>query len=351
MRSQPHSTSPSVFPLDNAFTPAYLVRLREQEEVLTVAEAELSGPWKIEPVPGKPGAVAVLRQWEDVEAGDPPVAVLWHVETARLLSVLLPVIDREPLFYLEDGAVPEGYPLIAVYGDQGPQVAGWLDRSEPRWAEGLHPGGDRSLACRSGDSARSGRAGGRGAGRADSRSAATGVGFGPAVVTPGRHGGSAPTCPAWRVRWRVRRGFPRTKVSLARPGSGAKRPQIVSHTPPIASHTPPIRSRAPLIASRAPLIPSRAPRIDSRGPLLPIGASRTRPQRLVFELEAHVFEFEVYLWELEAPGISFEGLGKEFEASKRDSTPPERRSTAMTPPAEPERRDSSPDPGPSGRGG
>jgi hypothetical protein len=25
-----------------------------------------------------------------------------------------------------------------VYGEQGPQVAGWLDRYEPRWAEGLH---------------------------------------------------------------------------------------------------------------------------------------------------------------------------------------------------------------------
>jgi hypothetical protein len=84
------------------------------------------------------GAVAVLRQWEEVDAGDPPVAILWHEETARLLSVLLPVIDREPLFYVEDGAAAEGYPLVAVYGDQGPQVAGWLDRGEPRWAEGLH---------------------------------------------------------------------------------------------------------------------------------------------------------------------------------------------------------------------
>jgi len=28
--------------------------------------------------------------------------------------------------------------MIAVYGEQGPQVAGWLDRYEPRWAEGLH---------------------------------------------------------------------------------------------------------------------------------------------------------------------------------------------------------------------
>ena len=70
--------------------------------------------------------------------GDPPVAVLWHLETARLLAVLLPVIDREPLFYVEEQRSAEGFPLVAVYGEQGPRESGWLDRYEPRWGEGLH---------------------------------------------------------------------------------------------------------------------------------------------------------------------------------------------------------------------
>ncbi|HZF10983.1 MAG TPA: hypothetical protein VFE33_19510, partial [Thermoanaerobaculia bacterium] len=65
MRSRPDSTSPSVSPLDNAFTPVYLAYLREHEEVLTASEAEMAGPWKEEPVAGKPGAVAVLRVWEE----------------------------------------------------------------------------------------------------------------------------------------------------------------------------------------------------------------------------------------------------------------------------------------------
>ncbi|HZF09024.1 MAG TPA: SUMF1/EgtB/PvdO family nonheme iron enzyme, partial [Thermoanaerobaculia bacterium] len=73
-----------------------------------------------------------------VEAGDRPVAVLWHEERAKLLSVLLPALDREPLLYIEEGSTSDGYPLTAVYGEQGLQIAGWLDRSEPRWAEGLH---------------------------------------------------------------------------------------------------------------------------------------------------------------------------------------------------------------------
>jgi hypothetical protein len=105
---------------------------------LTAAEAELAGPWKIEPVPGRSPFFGSGRIWEDLAVGDPPAAVLWHLETARLLSVLLPVVDREPLFHVEEEAVAEGFPLVAVYGEQGPQVAGWLDRYEPRWAEGLH---------------------------------------------------------------------------------------------------------------------------------------------------------------------------------------------------------------------
>jgi hypothetical protein len=138
MRSSRDGSRTPVSPLDNAFSPSYLYLLRERDDSLTAAEAELAGPWKIEPIRGRAGAVAILRIWEDLAVGDPPVAVLWHLETARLLSVLLPAIDREPLFYLEEQATAEGFPLVAVYGEQGPQVAGWLDRYEPRWAEGLH---------------------------------------------------------------------------------------------------------------------------------------------------------------------------------------------------------------------
>src|SRR5882724_9377603 len=138
MRSRPDSTSPSVSPLDNAFTPVYLAYLREHEEVLTASEAEMAGPWKTEPVAGKPGAVAVLRVWEELHAGDRPVAVWWHPETAQILTLLLPALDREPLFHLVEEETADGYPVLAVYGEQGSQVAGWLDRYDPRWAEGLH---------------------------------------------------------------------------------------------------------------------------------------------------------------------------------------------------------------------
>ena len=63
MRSSRDGSRTPVSPLDNAFSPTYLARLRERDDSLTAAEAELAGPWKIEPVPGRPGAVAILRIW------------------------------------------------------------------------------------------------------------------------------------------------------------------------------------------------------------------------------------------------------------------------------------------------
>jgi hypothetical protein len=54
------------------------------------AEAKMAGLWKEVPLRGKTGAVAVLREREDLEAGDHPVAGWWHEETARLWSILLP---------------------------------------------------------------------------------------------------------------------------------------------------------------------------------------------------------------------------------------------------------------------
>jgi len=85
--------------------------------------------------PGETGAVAVLREWEDLAPG-PAVAVLWHEERAQLLTVLLPALDREPLLYIKEGETSTAIPDRRVRR-AGPQVAGWLDRSEPRWAEGF----------------------------------------------------------------------------------------------------------------------------------------------------------------------------------------------------------------------
>jgi hypothetical protein len=146
MPSRTHSTSPSKPTPPNAFTPTYLEHLQANtEEPLTAAESDLAGPWKLEPVPGHPGAVAVLREWESLDAGDVPVAVCLHRETAALLAAVLPVLGREPLFHLEEdpdpdpsGPLPGGFPLVAVFGEQGPAVSGWLQIYQPEIVQALH---------------------------------------------------------------------------------------------------------------------------------------------------------------------------------------------------------------------
>ena len=48
-----------------------------------------------------------------------PSPFLRHEKPARLLSVLLPVINSEPLFYIAEVVTTEDYPFVAVYGGPG----------------------------------------------------------------------------------------------------------------------------------------------------------------------------------------------------------------------------------------
>jgi hypothetical protein len=144
MRSHHDGISPRVSTAPNAFDPAFLARVQEDDnEPLTAAEADLAGPWKVEWVPGHPGAVAVLREWESLEKGDLPEAVFVHPEIAELCAAGLSLVEREPLFSLQDQLDPEapvcpGHPVTAVFGEQGPAVCGWLRRYHPGVTAVLH---------------------------------------------------------------------------------------------------------------------------------------------------------------------------------------------------------------------
>jgi hypothetical protein len=67
-----------------------------------------------------------------------PTHLIWHEETALLLAAILPLVSREMLFHLSDEEEADGFPITAVYGEQGPQVAGWLRRFEPGLVGALH---------------------------------------------------------------------------------------------------------------------------------------------------------------------------------------------------------------------
>jgi hypothetical protein len=143
MRSPSDSTSRSVSTPPSAFTPSYLEEVQGEDDELTATEADLSGPWKVEPLPGDSEAVGVFRLWERPEAGDLPAAVFRHEQTAALCALVFTVVGREPLYFLSDRPAPAtplpgGHPLTAVYGQHGPQVAGWLRSYNREIATALH---------------------------------------------------------------------------------------------------------------------------------------------------------------------------------------------------------------------
>ena len=136
-----HPTTPAAPP--NAFSPEYLAEAHDRDESLTAAEADLAGPWKLEPVPGHPDAVAVLRAFESLAEGDIPEAVFFEREHAVACAAVLPLNAREPLFHLAEtadpgGLVPAGFPMIATHGEQGPRVCGWMRTFNPEVAQSLH---------------------------------------------------------------------------------------------------------------------------------------------------------------------------------------------------------------------
>ncbi len=112
--------------------------MQEQPPVALEDLPPAAGPWKTEAVLGKPGRLAVLRTWEQLETGDSAQAVFLHDEWATLFAALLPLVEREPLFHLDEEAMADGYPLRAVFGEQGSQIVGWLPRYDPGAVKALH---------------------------------------------------------------------------------------------------------------------------------------------------------------------------------------------------------------------
>ena len=128
-RAPARPTPPNAFALD------FLADIRGRDESLTASEAEYAGPWKLEPVPGHPGAVAVLRACESLAEGDEPVAVFLEEETARICIAILPGVERDLYHLHEDGdpegLVVDGLPFVTNHGEERPRVRGWLRHYHP----------------------------------------------------------------------------------------------------------------------------------------------------------------------------------------------------------------------------
>jgi hypothetical protein len=89
--------------LRTVFTPGFLEVLEGLDDGAAAQEAELSGPWKI--VATATG-FALLRVYEDVEAGHRPEGELADFPTALRFLAVLPSVARPPL--VEVDAEPAG---------------------------------------------------------------------------------------------------------------------------------------------------------------------------------------------------------------------------------------------------
>jgi hypothetical protein len=103
----------------NAFTSAFLNRLAERDEPPTAGDADVAGPWRIEPVPQH--GFGLFRVGESLARGFAPTAVFPSRWLALLMAGILPGTGRDPLLLLSKQPDADGvYPVaLAGGGDDG----------------------------------------------------------------------------------------------------------------------------------------------------------------------------------------------------------------------------------------
>jgi hypothetical protein len=91
-----------------AFSPEYLVALRERDEPANVADPDVVGPWRIREAEGH---FHLFREWERFETGHMPAASFSHREDALLFGIALRACGGSAIFRVREGgpAGPEGY--------------------------------------------------------------------------------------------------------------------------------------------------------------------------------------------------------------------------------------------------
>ncbi|HYG65899.1 MAG TPA: hypothetical protein VEL74_25185, partial [Thermoanaerobaculia bacterium] len=82
----------------NAFSSSFLNRLAERDEPPTAGDADVAGPWRIEPVPGS--GFGLFRVGESLSRGFAPAAVFPSRWLALVCAAILPGTGRDPLLIL-----------------------------------------------------------------------------------------------------------------------------------------------------------------------------------------------------------------------------------------------------------
>jgi hypothetical protein len=125
MRSFDERSTSSVHPNPaNAFNASFLGRLAERDEPPTAGDADVAGPWRIEPIPGH--GFGLFRVGETLARGFAPTAVFPSRWLALVMAAILPGTGRDPLVRLEKQPDADGvYPLI-LPGPDGGETVGQL---------------------------------------------------------------------------------------------------------------------------------------------------------------------------------------------------------------------------------
>jgi len=108
-------TTPSAeSPLPNAFTADFLGCLAERDEPLTAGEADVAGPWRIQPISGL--GFGLFRMGESLARGFAPTAVFPSRWLALLMAGILPGTGKDPLLLLSKQPNSDGVYSVALAG-------------------------------------------------------------------------------------------------------------------------------------------------------------------------------------------------------------------------------------------
>src|SRR5262245_31742995 len=99
----------------NAFSPSFLEQLDQQDEPPTAGEADVAGPWRVEPIPGL--GFGLFRLGESLTRGHRPAAVFPDRWLALLAAAVLPGTGRDALLHLNKKADAEGYGVVLDGGE------------------------------------------------------------------------------------------------------------------------------------------------------------------------------------------------------------------------------------------
>ena len=111
-------------PLPNAFSEEFLRRFLQEDEPASAAEADVAGPWRVEPAATADGreAFGVWRQGERPDWGDAPAGLFRERSMALLAAAVRPFVGRDPFYELGRERWNGGFPLLR----QG-EAVGWVE--------------------------------------------------------------------------------------------------------------------------------------------------------------------------------------------------------------------------------